>query len=79
MQDFEQLGRELQRRGKTESIKALADSPDGARLAGMIDRGALERAAKTGDAEALRRLLGGVLRTEEGKRLAESIRRVMQD
>ena len=45
----------------------------------MIDRGALERAAKTGDAEALRRLLGGVLRTEEGKRLAESIRRVMQD
>ena len=24
-------------------------------------------------------LLGGVLRTEEGKRLAESIRRVMQD
>ena len=79
MQNFEQLGRELQRRGKTESIKALADSPDGARLAGMIDRGALERAAKTGDAEALHRLLGGVLRTEEGKRLAESIRRVMQD
>ena len=79
MQDFEQLGRELQRRGKTESIKALADSPDGARLAGMIDRGALERAAKTGDAEALRRLLGSVLRTEEGKRLAENIRRVMLD
>ena len=79
MQNFEQPGRELQRRGQTESIKALADSPDGARLAGMIDRGALERAAKTGDAEALRRLLGGVLRTEEGKRLAESIRRVMQD
>ena len=79
MQNFEQLGRELQRRGKPESIKALAASPDGARLAGMIDRGALERAAKTGDAEALRRLLGGVLRTEEGKRLAESIRRVMQD
>ena len=79
MQNFEQLGRELQRRGKTESSKARAGSPDGARLAGMIDRGALERAAKTGDAETLRRLLGGVLRTEEGKRLAESIRRVMQD
>ncbi len=79
MQNFEQLGRELQRRGKTESIKALADSPDGEKLAGMLDRGALERAAKAGDAEALRRLLGSVLRTEEGKRLAENIRRVMLD
>ena len=79
MQNFEQLGRELQRRGKTESIKALADSPDGEKLAGMLDQSALERAAKAGDAEALRRLLGSVLRTEEGKRLAENIRRVMLD
>ena len=79
MQNFEQLGRELQRRGKTEQIKALAETAEGARLAGMIDQGALEKAAKSGDAEALRALLGGVLRTEEGKRLAESIRRVMQD
>lgn len=79
MQNFEELGRELQRRGKTESIKALADSPDGEKLAGMLDRSALERAAKAGDAEALRRLLGSVLRTEEGKRLAENIRRVMLD
>ena len=78
-QNCEQLGREPQRRGKTESIKALAASPDGEKLAGMLDRSALERAAKAGDAEALRRLLGSVLRTEEGKRLAENIRRVMLD
>ena len=33
MQNFEQLGRELERRGKTEQIKQLAESEDGAKLA----------------------------------------------
>ena len=79
MQNFEQLGRELRQRGKTDAIKALAETEESRRLAGMLDRGALEQAAKSGDSETLRALLGGVLRTEEGKRLAESIRRVMQD
>ena len=79
MQNFEQLGRELQRRGKTDALRALADSADGTRLAGMLDQKALERAAATGDAEALRALLSGVMRTEEGKRLAENIRRMMKD
>ena len=79
MQNFEQLGRELQRSGKTDQIKALAASEDGEKLAGMIDRGALEKAAKSGDTEALRSLLGGVLCTEEGRRLAENVRRLMRD
>ena len=79
MQNFEQLGRELDRRGKTEEIKRLAASEDGARLAGMVDGAAVERAAREGDAAALRQLLGGVLRTDEGRRLAESIRRLMEN
>ena len=49
------------------------------RLAGMLDRGALEQAAKSGDNEALRALLGSVLRTEEGRHLAESVRRLMRE
>ena len=32
MQNFEQLGRELERRGKTDDIRALAQSPDGQKL-----------------------------------------------
>ena len=77
MQNFEQLGRELERRGKTQELRALAESEDGTRLAAMLDSDRLERAAKSGDSEALRRMLGDVLCTEEGKRLAEGIRKLM--
>lgn len=78
MQNFEQLGRELERRGKTRELQALAESEDGARLAAMLDTQRLESAAKSGDGEALRRMLGTVLGTAEGKRLAASIRKLME-
>ena len=77
MLNFEQLGRELERRGKTTELRALAESEDGARLAAMLDADSLARAAKSGDRAALRGALGTVLSTEEGKRLAERIRRMM--
>ena len=66
MKDFERIGKELERRGKTGSIKS-------------IDTEAVERAARSGDAAAMKNILGQVLGTAEGKRLAESIRRMMQD
>ena len=78
MQNFEQLGRELERRGKTGELRALAESEDGAKLSAMLDAEKLSAAAKSGDSAALRQMLGGVLRTEEGKRLAENIRRLME-
>ena len=77
MLNFEQLGRELERRGKTTELRALAESEDGARLAAMLDADSLTRAAKSGDGAALSGALGTVLSTEEGKRLAERIRRMM--
>ena len=70
MQNFELLGRELERRGKTEQIKQLAESEDGAKLAKLIDANAVE---------ALRSLLSSMLSTQEGKRLAESVRRMMEN
>ena len=79
MQSFETLGRERERQGKTERIKALAESDDGQKLSRMLDTRAVEDAARSGDGEALRRLLGQVLSTDEGKRLAENVRRLMQD
>lgn len=79
MQNFEQVNRELEQRGKADRVKQLAQSPDSAKLAGMIDNSALGRAAKAGDAEALKKLLGSVLSTPEGKRLAENIRRMMDE
>ena len=79
MQNFEQIGKELERRGKAGDIKRLAESEDGLRLAGMIDGQKLEQAAKAGDAEALKALLSSVLQTREGQRLAENVRKMMQD
>ena len=78
MQNFEQLGQELERRGKTQELRALAASEDGARLAAMLDGNRLQEAAKAGDSAALRAMLGSVLDTEEGKRLAEGIRKLME-
>ena len=79
MQNFEQIGRELERLGKADQLRKLADSPDSAKLAGMIDADAIGRAARSGDADALKKLLGSVLRTKEGMRLAENIRKMMDD
>jgi len=79
MQNFEQLGRELERRGKTQELRALAESEDGARLAAMLDGNRLQQAAKSGDSAALRAMLGNILHTEEGKRLAEGIRKMMSE
>ena len=48
-------------------------------LAKLIDANAVEQAAKSGDGEALRSLLSSMLSTQEGKRLAESVRRMMEN
>lgn len=78
MQNFEHLGKELERRGKTEEVKRLAESPEGQKLAGMIDPAQIEQAARSGDSEALRQMLSSVLSTQEGRRLAESVRKMME-
>ena len=79
MQDLESIGRELQRRGKTEEVRRLAESQDGQRLSRMLDGQALAQAAQGGDGEQLRRMLSQVLSTREGQRLAERIQKLMRD
>ena len=79
MQNFEDLGRELSRRGKTEQLKALAETDDVQRLSKMVDSAAVEKAAKTGDGDALQAILSQVLSTAEGQRLAQSVQQMMQD
>ena len=79
MQNFEDLGRELSRRGKTEQIKALAGTDDVQRLSKMVDGAAVEKAAKSGDSDALKDILSQVLSTAEGQRLAQSVQQMMQD
>ena len=74
---FEEIGRQLERQGRTADIKRLAESEDGKKLRQMVDTGKLKEAAQSGDSKALHELLSGVLRTEEGKRLAESIKKLL--
>ena len=78
MQNWETISRELERSGKVRDLRTLADSEDGQKLSRMLDGKAVEQAAKSGDSEALRGILGQVLSTREGQRLAESIQKLMQ-
>ena len=78
MANLEALGRELERRGKTDDLKRLAESADGQKLGQMIDARAVEQAARSGDAAALSALLRSVLSTEEGKRLARQAENLLK-
>ena len=78
MRNYEEIGRELERRGKADEIKRIAQSADGQRLSQMIDPTEIEQAAKNGDSAALQSMLSRVLSTDEGKRLAESVKKMMQ-
>ena len=78
MQDLEKIAQELRRRGKTEGIRALADSADGRKLGSMIDGEAAQRALRSGDSAALQQLLRGVLGTDEGRRLVTELQSLME-
>lgn len=76
--EFEKLGKELERQGKTEKLKSLADSDEGRAVSRMVDADALRNAAKSGDAKALKEILSQVLSTSEGQKLAENLKNAMK-
>lgn len=70
MQDFEAISKKYMTGDRAETLKAAAASPEGQRLARMVDSKAVEDAARRGDTEALGGILRSVLATEEGRALA---------
>lgn len=78
MNDLEKLGRELEKSGKRDELKRIADSADGRAVSRLVDAEAVGKAAKSGDMAALQEILRGVLSTDEGRRLAESLQKAMQ-
>ena len=76
--EFEKIGKELERCGKTEKLKSLADSDEGRAVSRMVDADAVRKAAKSGDAAALKTILSQVLSTSEGQKLAESLKKAME-
>ena len=78
MKDLETLGAELNKSGKGEKLKSIADSAEGKAISRMVDSARVEQAAKSGDTAALRDILSQVLSTDEGKRLAEKLKKAME-
>ena len=78
MLDLERVNAELEKRGKKDRLKSLADSAEGRAVSRMLDPAAVEKAAKSGDTAALQSILSDVLSTDEGKRLAERLKKAMQ-
>ncbi|MBQ7895315.1 MAG: hypothetical protein IJ364_02015 [Oscillospiraceae bacterium] len=77
--NLEDLGRRLQQSGKADKIKEIAQSDAGARLSSMLDARAVEAAAKSGDNRALKNMLSQILSTEDGQKLAQSIKKIMEE
>lgn len=77
MKDPAELARELESCGKGAELEKLLRTPGAKRVEGMLDGRALEKAVGGGDTEALKRMLGAVLKTPDGRELAESVRKLM--
>lgn len=78
MLDLERVNAEIEKSGKKDRLKSLADSAEGRAVSRMLDPAAVEKAAKNGDTAALQSILSDVLSTDEGKRLAERLKKAMQ-
>ena len=78
MLDLERVNAEIEKSGKKDRLKSLADSAEGRAVSRMLDPAAVEKAAKSGDTAALQSILSDVLSTDEGKRLAERRKKAMQ-
>jgi len=72
MRDFEKI---LQGQNG-ELLKGLARSEEVKRLGESLDIKSIEKAAERGDMAALEAAVKSVLKTEEGRKLAEKLRKI---
>ena len=79
MNDLERLAKELGLGEKGEALRKLGSSAEGRALGSAVDGAALEKAFADGDAAALRRMLGALLATPEGKKLSDDVRKIMEN
>ena len=72
--DLDQLERKMRTDG---GLGALAGSAESRAVAAQFDEAELRAAAKQGDSAALQDILRRVLSTEEGRALAEKVRKAV--
>ena len=77
MKNLENLERELRHTGRADELKKLAESESGKKLGEMVDPEKLKKAAEQGDTEAMRNIVQDVLKSEEGRKIAESLMKLM--
>lgn len=63
---------------QAERLKALAQSPEGQRLAKQLDPKTLEQLSHSQDPAALKSILAQVLSSPEGKALAQQLQAAMK-
>ncbi len=78
MKNFDEYERQLRNNPNAERIMAAANSDEGKRLAQSLNAEAVEKAAKSGDAAALKSILAQVLSTPDGKALAKKLQEAMK-
>lgn len=78
MNQFSELEQKLRNDPNADKIMKAANSEEGRRISQSLDQSALEKAAKSGDAAALKNILSQVLSTPDGKALAQKLQEVMK-
>lgn len=78
MKDVQKLSNELAGGKKGEALRRLGSTPEGKKLESMIDGEALQKALQSGDGAALQKMLGALLATQEGRRLADDVSKIMK-
>ncbi len=76
--DLDKTVQELEKSGKADKLKAMANSSDAKKLNSMLDAKAVEAAVRSGDGQAMQEILRQVLGTPEGRNLAKSITEAMK-
>lgn len=72
--NFAELERELKTK---KELQTAIGSEEGRKLMEKLDGDALRKAAKSGDADALKAILSQVLSSPEGRALAENVQKAM--
>ena len=77
LNDLKKIAKELEGGEKGEALRRLGSTPEGKKLESMVDGAALQKAFERGDAASLQKMLGALLSTPEGKRLADDVGRII--
>lgn len=73
MNELDKYGKEFLKGSNAKKLEQLVNTPEGKKLAEIVDAKTVEDAAKRGDMAELKKILNQVLSTDEGKKLAADV------